>query len=236
MKNGLVTRAMNEAHLAVIYKKGSTEDLAIYRPIALLNLAYKILAAIIQRRLSSAMEERIDKLQFGFRRKISTLQPLFIYRRAQEIHEESGQELITLLLDWEKAFDRIDQERMLVLLERMGVPQQFIKIIASIYETPTFAVKEGNITTYQRRQRAGIRQGCPLSPYLFIIVLTAIIKDIEGSMSADSQARSSICVSNSVSSWISCVLLMMTSGCAVDIFLLNPYCALSILPSMCGNN
>ena len=67
-----------------------------------------------------------------------------------------------------------------MLLERMGIPQQFVKIVASIYEMPMFAVKEGNMATYQTRQRAGIRQGCPLSPYLFRIVLTAIIKTLRG--------------------------------------------------------
>eukprot|EP00972_Heterocapsa_arctica_P086891 12809377-Heterocapsa_arctica.AAC.1 len=80
---------MNQADLAVIFKKGLTDLPVNYRPIALLNLSYQILASIIQTQIALGLDERIDKHQFGFRKKRSTLQPLFIFRRAQEIHEES---------------------------------------------------------------------------------------------------------------------------------------------------
>eukprot|EP00972_Heterocapsa_arctica_P052479 7720213-Heterocapsa_arctica.AAC.1 len=115
---------MNQADLAVIFKKGLTDLPINYRPIALLNLSYKLLASIIQKRIALGLDSRLDDFQFGFRKKRSTLQPLFIYRRLQEIHEESGQEFITLLLDWEKAFDKVDQQRMMIVLQRMGIPKE----------------------------------------------------------------------------------------------------------------
>eukprot|EP00972_Heterocapsa_arctica_P016346 2411883-Heterocapsa_arctica.AAC.1 len=110
---------MNQADLAVVFKKGLTDLPVNYRPIALLNLSYKIPASLIQKRIAQGLDERLDNNLFGFRKKRSTLQPLFIFRRAQEIHEESGQEFLTLLLDWEKAFDKVDQERMIIVLRRM---------------------------------------------------------------------------------------------------------------------
>ena len=97
---------MNQADLAVIDKKGKTEKLENYRPIALLNIGYKPMASMIQKRLSEAMDDRIDPAQFGFRKGKSTSQPIHIYRRIQEIHEETGLESVTVLLDWEKAFDK----------------------------------------------------------------------------------------------------------------------------------
>ena len=59
---------MNQADLAVIYKKGKTEQPDNYRPIALLNIGYKPMASMIQKRLSEAMDDRIDPAQLGFRR------------------------------------------------------------------------------------------------------------------------------------------------------------------------
>ena len=77
---------------------------------------------MIQNRLAEAMDTYIDPQQYGFRKAKSTAQPIFIYRRLLEIHEEAGLEMYTLLLDWEKAFDKVDRERMIIILRRMGVP------------------------------------------------------------------------------------------------------------------
>ena len=64
-----------------------------------------------------------DPSQFVFRKGGSTAQPIHIYRRIQEIHEEAGLELITILLDWEKAFDKINQRKLIIALRRMGIPK-----------------------------------------------------------------------------------------------------------------
>ena len=85
---------------------------------ALFNVTYKLLAIIIHVRLYEAIEGRISKTQFGFRKNKSTAQPLFIYRRILELQEESGLSFHTLLLDWEKAFDKVDQKRMVQAIKR----------------------------------------------------------------------------------------------------------------------
>ena len=69
---------MNDASLATVYKKGRSDKPENYRPIALFNVTYKILAIIIHVRLYETIEDRISKTQFGFRKNKSTAQPLFI--------------------------------------------------------------------------------------------------------------------------------------------------------------
>ena len=76
---------MNDANLATIYEKGATDRPENYRPIALFNITYKILAIIIHVRLCESLDDKTSSAQFGFRKKKSTAQPLFIYRRLQEI-------------------------------------------------------------------------------------------------------------------------------------------------------
>ena len=63
-----LTKDMNDARLAIIYKKGCTDLPQNYRPIALLSVIYKLLPSIIQKRISSKMDRVLDKNQFGFRR------------------------------------------------------------------------------------------------------------------------------------------------------------------------
>ena len=92
---------MNEPNFAIIFKKRNPELPHNYRPIAFLNIAYNILAIIILKRIVPHIDEIIDKSQYGFRKRISTAQPLFILRRPQDMQEETGLEIHILLLDWE---------------------------------------------------------------------------------------------------------------------------------------
>ena len=173
---------MNDARLAIIFKKGNTDLPENYRPIALLNVTYKLLASIIQKRLSDHMDTRIDKEQYGFRKSKSTAQPLFILRRTQEIQEEAALECHLLLLDWEKAFDKVHQNRMLQAIARLGIPDKMTRMISAIYEAPNYVITDKGTTTRPRIQKSGIRQGCPLSPYLFIMLMTVIMHDVDSGM------------------------------------------------------
>jgi hypothetical protein len=148
-----VTLDMNQADLAVIFKKGITDQPANYRPIALLNISYKNMASIVQKRIAQGLDERLDKAQYGFRRKLSTLQPLFLFRRTQEIHEESGQEFRTLLLDWEKAFDRVDQERLVIVLRRMGIPDGMVTSSSTCTSLPPSRSEKGKRDPRKDRKR-----------------------------------------------------------------------------------
>ena len=51
-------------------------------------------------------------------------------------------------------------------------------MIKAIYDNPQFSTKDGNQATENRKQHTGIRQRCPLSPYLFVILLTVMMRDI----------------------------------------------------------
>ena len=60
---------MNDARLAIIYKRGGTDLPQNCRPIALLNVIYKLLASVLQARISSKMDDTLDENPFGFRRR-----------------------------------------------------------------------------------------------------------------------------------------------------------------------
>ena len=82
-------------------------------------------------------------------------------------------------LDWAKAFDSVTFSSIQSSLEYMGVPPSFREAIASLYQNPTFTVRESKHQSEVCTQTRGLRQGCPLSPYLFGFVLTHLFENAE---------------------------------------------------------
>ena len=175
-----VPQEWKEALIVSIYKgKGSDSDPANYRPISLLNTFYKIYAALLQKRLAKAHDHQLRSTQFGFRANRSTQQPLFVLRRLQDLALKTGSPFQLLFLDWRMAFDKVDHDSMIIALERLGVHRQYVDIIRDLYTNQTFYTRGPFGDTAKATPHTGIRQGCPLSPYLFIMVMTVLFSDVD---------------------------------------------------------
>ena len=78
---------------------------------------------------------------------------------------------LLLFLDFEKAFDRVDHDFMLQVLDRMAFPSEFINWIQLLYTSSTTSVRINNINSKALNLNSGVRQGCPISPLLFACVV-----------------------------------------------------------------
>ena len=166
------------ARVVPIYKKGDIDQPSNYRPISLLNSIYKLYMCLIRNRLQVVLDPTLSNTQYGFRPSRSTSHAIFLTRRAQDIAEQRGTNLVITFLDWEKAFDRIQHDRMAVALKRLGIHQQFIDVLLDCYRCPGFYVEDEYGKSSNKVQSCGIRQGCPLSPYLFVLVMSVIDHDV----------------------------------------------------------
>ena len=166
------------ADVVSIFKKGDTALPQNYRPISLLNSSYKIFTKILQKRIAEATDQYISNTQFGFRRSRSTAEPLFCVRRLQDLGEAGHENIILIFLDWEKAFDKVNPTKLIETLERMKIDRKMIDNIQALYKNPMFRTVHNTKSSAWRKQNSGIRQGCPLSPYLFVLMMNVLFDDV----------------------------------------------------------
>ena len=169
------------ATVVALFKAGNTALPGNYRPISLLTVGYKVVARLLLDRLrAGGVEARLRASQFGFRAGRSTQDAIFMAKRIVEttLAERDGKSSM-IFLDWSRAFDKVMPDAMLRALGRFGLPEAIVEMVASIYESRSFCTRDAGIMSSERQQSRGIAQGCPLSPYLFIIVLTVIFADAD---------------------------------------------------------
>ena len=85
--------------------------------------------------------------------------------------------LVLLALNWAKAFDSISPTALLSALGRFGIPATVRRFIQAIYNHRTFTVQASGCKSAVHVQHFGISQGCPLSPFLFSILMTVLFTD-----------------------------------------------------------
>ena len=84
-----------------------------------------------------------------------------------------------MFLDWSQAFGSIGHAHVQMALQRYGAPPIFVQAIIALYHEAKFYVSESEFQSHRYPIHRGLRQGCPLSPYLFIVVLSSLMLDIK---------------------------------------------------------
>ena len=121
--------------------------------------------------------------QYGFKRGTGTRDAIFIVRRIiDQCMMGKEQQMIFLALDWAKAFDAITPACLIQALRRFGIPEHTANIVNAIYSHRLFYVADRDSESKLHQQASGISQGCPLSPFLFVIMMSVLMSDAKESL------------------------------------------------------
>ena len=106
------------------------------------------------------------------------VQYMEIHQRYLVYKQTQRQNHMIISLDAEKTFDKIQHPFIIKVLKRLGIQGPYINMIKAIYSKPVANIKVNGKKLEAIPLKSGTRQGCPLSPYLFNIVLEVLARAI----------------------------------------------------------
>ena len=122
-----------------------------------------MLNRIILGRLKVEVDDRLRDEQAGFRKERSCTDHIATLRIIVE------QSLFVTFVDYEEAFDSIDRVVLWKLLRHFGIPEKYIVLIQKSYQKCTCRVIHNVVLSELFEMLRGVRQGCLLSPFLFLL-------------------------------------------------------------------
>ncbi|KAK4468373.1 hypothetical protein MN116_000167 [Schistosoma mekongi] len=159
-----------------VYKKGQKSSCDNHRGISLTNIVSKILATIIIRLLTNTREQQTRENQAGFRPGRGCIDHIFTLRQVLEHRHMYQRPTIVVFLDLKAAFDSVDREVLWQCLSLKGVPQKYINLIKALYSVTTGRVRAYGELSRETSSSSGVRQGCPLSPFLFNFIIDVLLE------------------------------------------------------------
>ena len=192
----IVTQVYNDALLHGIFppswlatsvcllpKTGDLADLRNWRPISLINADAKVFTRILNARFLSVTDDMINPYQSGFVRGRFIADNGLLMKLLMEHANLTKSPAIALLLDQEKAYDRVHPLYLQLVLERFGFPPTIVSSIVSLFFSTQLSLNINGFHSAPVLQRRGLRQGDPLSPVLFNLAFEPLLRSILASAS-----------------------------------------------------
>lgn len=184
-EKGDLPEEINETVVALIPKVPMPETLNHLRPISCCNFIYKVISKVIVCRLRKFMGDIITPNQSTFiggrliQDNLIVAQEVF---HALKKKEGIGRDGIAIKLDMNKAYDRVEWGFLEAVLKAYGFNEKWVTTVMKLVTSVTYKYKVNGFLSSKLIPKRGLRQGDPLSPYLFIIVADVLSHMVNGSV------------------------------------------------------
>jgi hypothetical protein len=169
--HGKFERSCNSTFISLIPKVSGASDLKDFRPISLVSGIYKIISKVLANRMRLVMDRIISNPQNAFVKARQILDFVLIADESLDYRLKSEELGLLCKLDIEKAYDHVNWDFLLYLLRRYGFRQKWCSWIACCVSSASFFVLINGSSTGFFNSSRGVRQGNPISPFLFVVVM-----------------------------------------------------------------
>ena len=167
LENSAVATGLEKVSFHSNPKERQCKECSNYCTITLISHASKVMLKILQARLQQYVNHELPNVQAGFRKgrgtRDQTANICWIIEKAREFQKK----IYFCFIDYAKAFDCVDHNKLWEILKEIGISDHLICLLRNLYAGQEATVRTGHGTIDSFQIGKGVRQGCILSPCLF---------------------------------------------------------------------
>lgn len=173
---GQLPAGFTEGLITILFKSGDRSDPANYRPITLLCTDYRLYAKVLALRLNPCLADLIDEEQTAFVPGRRIGENVLALQCLPELLRREGRWAVVAFCDFRKAYDTVDRGFLLSAMRELGVGEGLLAMVSLLLSDTRARATVNRWVSTPEASTAGVRQGCPLAPLLYLFIAQALLR------------------------------------------------------------